>query len=107
MPLFDDATQLLATIATVYGFGGALAVLLQAHHMRELGSSRDVSVRFLAVYVGGYAVWLLYGVSIGSVPIIVADGAGLCCGTVTLAIAVALRRARGPATAGGEDRGWA
>ena len=94
MSLLDHAAPIIAAIATMYGFGGALAVLLQAHHMRVRGASCDVSARFLAIYVGGYAVWLLYGISIGSVPIIVADAVGLCCGSVTLAVALALRRTR-------------
>jgi hypothetical protein len=47
-----DTTQLLATIATVYGIGGALSGLLQARQMRASGSARDVSLRFLSTYVG-------------------------------------------------------
>jgi hypothetical protein len=60
------------------------------------------------VYVGGFAVWLLYGMGIGDVPIIVVHAVGLVCGTVTLAVAL---RLRGPAAAvaatrqvSGEDR---
>jgi hypothetical protein len=59
------------------------------------------------VYVGGFAVWLLYGMGIGDVPIIVVHAVGLLCGTVTLAVAL---RLRGPAAVGtparlvGEDR---
>ena len=51
-------------------------------------------MRFLATYVDEYAIWLLYGISIGSVPIIVVDAAGLCCGAVTLVVALRLRRER-------------
>ena len=94
MELLDHSAQVLGALATLYGFAGALAVLLQARQMRERGSSGDVSVRFLATYVGGYAIWLLYGISIGSVPIIVVDAAGLCCGVVTLVVALRLRRER-------------
>jgi len=71
------------------------------------GTSGDVSVRFFAVYVGGFAVWLLYGLGIGDVPIIVVHAVGLLCGTVTLAVAL---RLRGPAAvtatsrSAGEDR---
>lgn len=42
-----------------------MSVLLQARQMHARGSSGDVSARFLAVYVGGFAIWLLYGLSIG------------------------------------------
>jgi hypothetical protein len=58
-----ETTQLLAAAATVYGIGGALSVLFQARQMRARGSSHDVSLGFLAPYVGGYGIWLLYGLS--------------------------------------------
>ena len=32
------------------------------------------------MYAGGYAVWLAYGFSIGSLPLIVVDAIGLVCG---------------------------
>ena len=31
-------------------------------------SSRDVSAGFLASYIGGYAIWLAYGLATGSLP---------------------------------------
>jgi uncharacterized protein with PQ loop repeat len=102
-----ETTQVLGAIATLYGLGGALSVLLQARRMHVRGTSGDVSVRFFAVYVGGFAVWLLYGIGIGDLPVIVVHAVGLLCGTVTLAIAL---RLRGPAAvaatslSGGEDR---
>ena len=86
-----EATQLLGTAATLYGVGGALSVLLQARQMHARGSSGDVSARFLAVYVGGFAIWLLYGLSIGDIPIILVHAVGLLCGTITLAVTLRLR----------------
>lgn len=50
-----------------------------------------MSARFFATYAGGYAVWLLYGLSIGSLPLILVDAAGLLCGVVTLAITLSMR----------------
>ena len=50
-----------------------------------------MSARFFATYAGGYAVWLLYGVSIESVPLILVDAAGLLCGLVTLTITLRMR----------------
>src|SRR3990170_133696 len=90
-------TQLLGAAATLYGLGGALSVLLQARRMHLRCTSGDVSVRFFAVYVGGFAVWLLYGLGIGDLPVIVVHAVGLVCGTVTLAVAL---RLRGPAAVG-------
>jgi hypothetical protein len=87
--------------------GMGLSVLLQARRMRVRGTSGDVSVRFFAVYVGGFVIWLLRGLGIGDVPIILVHAVGLLCGTVTLAVALGLR---GPAAveatsrSGGEDR---
>ena len=86
-----EPSQLLATAATLYGVGGALSVLLQAHQMRARGASGDVSLRFLATYVGGYAIWLLYGISVQSVPIVLVHALGLMTGTVTLSVALKLR----------------
>ena len=86
-----EPTQLLATAATLYGVGGALSVLLQARQMRARGASGDVSLRFLTTYVGGYAIWLLYGISVQSVPIVLVHALGLMTGTVTLSVALRLR----------------
>ena len=94
-------TQLLGAAATIYGLGGALSVLLQARRMHIRGTSGDVSVRFFAVYVGGFAVWLLYGIGIGDVPVIVVHAVGLVCGTVTLSVAIGLR---GPAAVAATSR---
>jgi uncharacterized protein with PQ loop repeat len=81
----------LGAAAMLYGIGGALSVLLQARQMLARGTSCDVSARFLTIYVGGYAVWLLYGLSLGNLPIIAVDGLGLVCGTLTLTVALRLR----------------
>jgi uncharacterized protein with PQ loop repeat len=84
-------TQFLGTAATAYGVLGALKTLLQTRQMLARRSSRDVSAGFLASYTGGYAIWLAYGLSIGSIPLIVVDAAGLLCGVLTLAVALFLR----------------
>jgi len=66
-------TQFVGTVATVYGVFAALKSLLQVRQMLARRSSRDVSAGFLASYAGGYAIWLAYGLSTGSVPLIVVD----------------------------------
>lgn len=86
-----EPSQLLATVATLYGVGGALSVLLQARQMRARGTAGDVSLRFLTTFVGGYAIWLLYGVSVQSVPIVLVHALGLMTGAVTLSVALRLR----------------
>ena len=83
--------ETLGLIATLYGVGAAGTALLQARQVVRRGSSSDVSARFFATYAGGYAVWLLYGLSIGSLPLILVDAAGLACGLVTLAVTLRMR----------------
>ena len=84
-------TQFLGTTATAYGVLGALKTLLQTRQMLARRASRDVSAGFLASYAGGYAIWLAYGLSTGSVPLIVVDTVGLLCAGLTLAVALSLR----------------
>ena len=84
-------TQFLGTAATVYGVLAALKSLLQTRQMLARRTSGDVSALFLASYVGGYAIWLAYGLSTGSTPLIVVDTVGLLCGALTLAVALSLR----------------
>ena len=83
--------DMLGMIATLYGVGAAGAALLQARQVVRRRSSCEVSARFFATYAGGYAVWLLYGLSIDSIPLILVDAAGLACGLVTLAITLRMR----------------
>jgi len=84
-------TEFLGTAATVYGVLGALKTLLQTRQMLARRSSGDVSTGFLTSYAGGYAIWLAYGLSTGSLPLIVVDTVGLLCAGLTLAIALSLR----------------
>jgi MtN3 and saliva related transmembrane protein len=89
----DSSIQILGAIVTIYGLGAAFSVLLQARQLLRRRTSEDVSLPFLASYVGGYALWLLYGLSVGSVPLIVVDAVGLVCGGFTLAVTLRLRAA--------------
>ena len=84
-------TQLLGTAATAYGVLAALTAFLQTRQLFARRTSCDVSARFLAFYAGGYAIWLTYGLSTGSLPLIVVDTVGLLCGGLTLAVALSLR----------------
>jgi uncharacterized protein with PQ loop repeat len=83
--------ELMGSVATLYGVGAAAAALLQARQVLRRRSSCEVSARFFATYAGGYAVWLLYGLSIGSLPLILVDAAGLLSGLTTLAITLSMR----------------
>lgn len=87
----SSLAQLIGTAATAYGVIAALMVLLQAREMLARRASCEVSGRFFASYAGGYAIWLLYGMSVGSMPLMVVDAVGLVCGGLTLAVALSLR----------------
>src|SRR5260370_5938578 len=59
--------------------------------MLARGTSCDVSGRFFASYAGGYAIWLVYGLSTGNLPLITVDAVGLLCAGLTPAVALSLR----------------
>jgi uncharacterized protein with PQ loop repeat len=84
-------TKLLGAAATTYGVLAALTTLLQTRQMLARRASRDVSAGFLASYAGGYAIWLTYGLSAGSLSLIVVDAVGLLCAGLTLAVALSVR----------------
>ncbi len=84
-------TQFLSTVATAYGVLAAVKSLLQTRQMLARRASGEVSAGFLASYTGGYAIWLAYGLSTGSTPLIVVDTVGLLCAGLTLAVALSLR----------------
>ncbi len=75
----------------MYGVLAALKTLLQTRQMLVRRTSSGVSAGFLASYAGGYAIWLAYGASTGSVPLIVVDTVGLLCAALTLAVERSLR----------------
>ena len=83
---------LLALIATAYGVFAAASSLLEAAILLRSGSADEISLSFLGVLLGGYLVWLLYGISAGDAPLIITDAVGLAASTITLSIAARLRR---------------
>lgn len=85
--------DLLGTTATVWGVVGAGSSLLQARKLARSHSAGSVSVGFLAKYLGGYVAWALYGVAIGSMPLIVVDLIGICASSVTVGVALGVRHA--------------
>ena len=91
MGVTTESSQIIGLVATAYGIGAAASAILQAKQILRRGSSCDVSARFFAIYAGGYAVWLLYGLSIGSLPLILVDVAGLVCGGFALGVTLAMR----------------
>ena len=82
---------MLTVLVTAYGVGAAGAALFQTRQLIQNRRSCEVSARFFAVYAGGYAIWLVYGLSIGSLPLMIVDAIGVICSTATLAIVLSLR----------------
>ena len=93
--MLDQVAPALGAVVTGYGVVAGASSLLQARRMLRRGTSSDVSLAFLGLYVAGYALWLLYGLAIGSLPLILVDVVGMLCGAVTLGAAVLLRRRPG------------
>jgi uncharacterized protein with PQ loop repeat len=95
-----DVITALGAVAAIYSVAAGTTLLLQARQMLRRGSSRDVSMAFLASTSAGYLIWLLYGIGIASLPLIAADAVGLVCSAVAVVVAVRLRR--GGASAAGK-----
>ena len=85
--------DLLGTVATAWGIVSAASSLLQARKLVRTQSPESVSVGFLAKYLGGYVAWALYGMAIGSTPLIVVDIIGICASGVTVGTALRVRHA--------------
>lgn len=92
MTALRSYADLLGTVATVSGVVGAFSSLLQARKLARTRSAGSVSLGFLAKYLGGYAAWALYGLAIGSTPLIVVDLIGICSASVTLVMALRVRQ---------------
>lgn len=82
----------LAAIVAVYGTVMGVCPLLQLLRMRATRSSRDVSIPMLVIIEVGSWLWLLYGLSIGSITVVVPNGAAIVACGCTLAVAIAYRR---------------
>jgi MtN3 and saliva related transmembrane protein len=89
-----DLVSTLGAGATAYSVAAGTTLLLQMRTMKQRGSSRDVSLAFLATTSGGYLIWLLYGLAIGSMPLVVSDAIGVVCSAAAFGVALRLRRPR-------------
>lgn len=69
--------EILAILATVAGVLMALANYPQAIKILKRKSSKDVSLLTFSVFFLGGIIWLLYGISIGNLPVIVSYCIGL------------------------------
>lgn len=85
-------STVLAVMAATWGVVMAVSPLLQIRKIVRLGSSRDVSIGYLAVLVIGFCLWIAYGISIANPALIVPNSVALSVGLATIVVA---RRYRG------------
>jgi MtN3 and saliva related transmembrane protein len=82
----------LGPVAAAYGVLMAISPLLQMRRMLETRSSADVSIAYLAVLEGGFALWVAYGLALGNWALVVPNCVALSVGLATIAVALRLRR---------------
>ncbi len=70
----------------------AVSPFLQMRRMLQTRSSADVSIAYLSVLEGGFALWVAYGVSLGNWALIVPNSVAFSVGLATIVVAVRLRR---------------
>ena len=77
----------LAAAAAIWGVVMGLSPVLQIRTIVRRGSSRDVSIGYLAVLVVGFALWIAYGTAIRNVALVVPNAVALfvCAATIVVA----------------------
>jgi len=88
VPDFTDLTGSLAALLTTLSF------LPQVFKTWRTGSAGDFSWIWIAGFGTGLALWLIYGLALGSLPLVGANGVTL---SLVLAIALVKWREGGPA----------
>ena len=83
---------IFADVALVAGLLTAVAPFAQARRILRRRSSNDVSLTWPGLYAGGCLVWIGYGISIGSVPLIVSQSVAAAGSAVATFLTVRWRR---------------
>jgi uncharacterized protein with PQ loop repeat len=81
----------LGVIAASWAVIMALAPVLQIREIVRQGSSRGISIGYLAVLLVGFALWVAYGVSRGDAPLVVPNALAFAVMACTIAVAVRAR----------------
>ena len=71
------------SIGSVAAFCTTLSFLPQLIHVWQRKSARDISLTMFLLFSFGVACWLIYGLGIGSAPVVAANA-------ITLALALAI-----------------
>ena len=96
------ASDQIAVIAGGWGVLMAVAPLLQIRAIVTRGHSDGVSAGHIAVLCVGFVLWLAYGVSIASAPLVITNVVALTTGIATLLVILHYRRAAGIEAVGGK-----
>lgn len=91
-----SAVESLAVATTVWGVAMAVAPTLQIMRIRRERSSAGVSALHIAVLLVGFALWLAYGVTEESLPLILSNVVALAVNGAWLACVIRDRRASAP-----------
>ena len=67
----------ITIVGLVAGTLTTVAFLPQLLHTWRSASSKDISLGMISCFVVGVALWLIYGICLGDVPIILANGVTL------------------------------
>ena len=73
--------------AATWGIVMALSPVLQIRRILNRRSSEDVSIGYFLVLLGGFALWLAYGITIENLVLIVPNSVAFCVGVATIVIA--------------------
>ena len=82
----------LGPVAAGYGVLMAVSPLLQVRRMFATRSSADISIAYLAVLEGGFALWIAYGLSLANWALILPNCVAFSVGLATIVVALRLRR---------------
>jgi uncharacterized protein with PQ loop repeat len=91
-----STADVLAVLATVAGLVMAVAPSLQIRRIRRTRSSRDVSLLYLTFLDIGFISFIAYGWAIGNPVLLITNLASITFMTITILVALAYRRAKGP-----------
>ncbi len=75
--MLENLSGLLAVLATVLGTTLSLAYFAQVYKIYRRKSVADISPVLYVIFLPGTLVWLLYGISINSTPLMAANVVGV------------------------------
>jgi len=77
----------LAILAGGWGVLMAISPLLQIRRILERRSSDDISIRYYGVLLVGFALWTMYGLTLGNLPLVISNTLAFAVGATTILVA--------------------